>query len=335
MKQSNLIAIDLAKTIFQVCGMSKHHTVLFNQQLKRSQLAGFMVKQPACTVAMEACYSSHYWARCFEAMGHTVKLLPAQHVKPFVRGNKSDHNDALAIAEAAQRPNLRAIPIKTIEQQDIQSLHRIRERVVHQRTHLTNQTRGLLADYGIVIPKGQRAFCQLLNHALSDLSPLMQQALHAIADEYYTLCDRLETLNVQLSNIAKQNPYCQLLMTLPGIGFINATALYSAIGRGQQFTHARDFAVWLGLTPKHTSSGSTLKTSGITKRGNRYLRKQLVHGARAAVSRCQNKEDHLSRWANALLARRGRQKAYVAYAAKIARIAWVMLQRNEPYHAMA
>lgn len=339
MKHSNLLAVDLAKNVFQICSLDKHQTVQFNRQLKRSQLAAFMAKQPPAKVAMEACYTSHYWARAFTEMGHDVVLIPAQHVKPFVRGNKSDHNDAVAIAEAAQRPNLKSVPIKTIEQQDIQCLHRIRERLVSQRTALMNQARGLLAEYGVISPQGHRAFVRSL-HEISAadeqrISTVIKAELRLVADEYYAMCEHIEGLENKLQCLAKRNIYCQQLLTIPGIGLINATAIVSAIGRGDQFKNAREFAVWLGLTPRQASSGDKLRSMGITKRGNRYLRKQLVHGARAAVTRCKKKDDALSRWANALVQRRGAQKAYVAYAARIARLAWILLQRNESYRAMA
>lgn len=339
MQKHNLVAIDLAKNVFQVCGMSRHQKVTFNKQLRRHELVEFMLHQPPVAVAMEACYSSHYWARCFEAMGHTVKLLPAQHVAPFVRGNKSDHNDAVAIAEAARRPNIRPVPIKTVGQQDIQALHRLRERYVANRTGLINQTRGLLSEYGIIAPLGHKAFCRLLRETsqptATQLSPLLKVQLNQIADEYYGLTDRIAELTDTLAQTARTNPLCQLLMTLPGIGVINTTAIVSAIGNGSQFSSGRDLAVWLGLTPRQSGSGEKFKSSGITRRGNRYLRKQLIHGARAALSRCKKKTDQLSRWVNQLVARRGVPKATVALAARLARLIWVLLQRQQVYKAMS
>jgi len=338
MTQHNIIAVDLAKTIFQVCKMTQHNKTVFNKSLSRTKLSKFMMQQPPSEVAMEACYSSHYWARCFESMGHKVKLIPAQHVTPFVRGNKSDRNDAVAIAEASKRPNISAVPIKSIEQQDIQSLHRIRERYIAHRTGLMNQTRGLLAEYGIVIPQGHKAFCLLLREvsqpSFQKISPILKAQIRPIADEYYLQCDRIDEISNALKNIADNNSYCKILLSIPGIGFINATAIYSAIGNGSQFTHARELSVWLGLTPRQSSSGTRFTSSGITKRGNRYLRKQLVHGARAAVSRCKNKTDPLSLWANQLVARRGAPKAYVAMAARMARLAWVLMNKKEMYRVI-
>lgn len=338
MNQHNLIAIDLAKNVFQVCGMNARQKVTFNRQLRRSELATFMQNQPPLEVVMEACYSSHYWGRCFEAMGHTVKLLPAQHVAPFVRGNKSDHNDALAIAEAAHRPHIKSVAIKSVEQQDIQALHRLRERHVSQRTALINQTRGLLSEYGIVAPLGHKAFCVLLREVSQpgarQLSVRLKTHINQIADDYYGVTDRIKELTDALTAIAAANPLCERLLTIPGIGVINATAIVSAIGNGSQFANGREFAVWLGLTPRQSSSGTTFTSGGITKRGNRYLRKQLVRRARAVLSRSKLKTDPLSRWINQLVARRGVQKACVALAARLARIAWVVLQRQENYKAL-
>ncbi len=338
MSKHRLIAIDLAKNVFQVCAMSQTHKIVFNKSLKRHQLVDFIAKQDVSDVVMEACYSSHYWGRIFEGMGYHVKLLPAQHVTPFVRGNKSDSNDAIAIAEASLRPGIIPVPIKSIEQQDIQSLHRIRERYVSHRTGLINQTRGLLSEHGIIAPLGHKAFCALLremnNRSDQSLSILFNSQMRYIADDYYQLTDRIDEITQQLATIAKENPLCRRLLTLPGIGVINATALYSAIGNGSQFKSARELSVWLGLTPRQYSSGEKSTSGGITKRGNRYLRKQLIHGARAAISRGKKRSDGLSRWGNQLVARRGMNKASVAMASRLARLAWVLLQRGEDYRPM-
>lgn len=339
MAKIKVIAIDLAKNVFQVCGMTGNQSVEFNQTIRRTELAAFMAQQPPTVVAMEACYSSHYWGRTFESMGHTVKLLPAQFVKPFVRGHKSDRNDAVAIAEASQRPNITPVPVKTLEQQDIQVLHRMRDRYIARRTGLVNQGRGLLSEYGLIAPQGLQAFCRLLREVAAPgskyLSEFVRPEFAQLMDEYYWLTDRIDELSEKLTRLAKENEACKILLSIPGIGPINATALYSAIGRGQQFKSGREFAVWLGLTPRQSSSGERFNSGGITKKGNRYLRKQLVHGARASLSRCRDKDDALSRWAMALAVRRGPQKACVAMAARIARLAWTLLNRNEMYRTIA
>jgi len=338
MDKHTLIAIDLAKAVFQVCALTSTSRIAFNKQLKRRDIAAFMAKQHPTVVVMEACYSSHYWARRFQAMGHTVKLIPAQHVTPFVRGHKSDRNDALAIAEAAQRPHLSTVPVKSIEQQDIQSLHRIRERYTARRTGLMNQTRGLLSEYGIVAPQGHQAFIHCLQSALEDgsdqLTSIITHELRYVIDEYQWLTERIRTIEKTFVHLTQTHPLVRILISIPGIGPINATAIYSAIGNGSQFSSARDFAVWLGLTPRQSSSGLSFKSAGITKRGDRYLRKQLVHGARALLHRCTKKTDALSRWATQLHARRGPQKAYVALAARLARIAWILLNKQETYRVM-
>ena len=335
MKKCNRIAIDLAKNVFQICIVNSSNKVIEAKRLKRRDLSNYMANQLPSRVIMEACYSSHYWGRELTRLGHAVELIPPQFVKPFLRGNKNDRNDALAIAEAADRPNITRVPIKTIEQQDIQSLHRIRDRLVKQRTQLVNQLRGLLSEYGIVTGLGHKAMCKLLAQ-LSDssdsrLTAVMKYQVNLCRLEHHELSHRIDESNQQMNEIARHNPLCQILMSLPGIGIINATALVASIGNGSEFRNSRELAVWLGLTPRQHASGDKSISLGITKRGNRYLRKQLIHGARAAVSRCKKRDDDLSLWANRLVARRGMNKACVAYASRLARLAWVLLQRNETY----
>jgi transposase len=297
-----------------------------------------MIQQPATEVVMEACYSSHYWARCFEQLGHKVKLLPAQHVTAFLRGNKSDANDTIAIGEASDRPNIIPVPVKTVVQQDIQCLHRMRTLCVDQRKALMCQARGLLSEYGVVTTQGHKAFRALIAKVTDptdqSLSALLKEQFCTILKEHERHTQRINELEKQLAIIAKEQPICQLLMTIPGIGVINATAIYCAIGNGSQFKNARDFAVWLGLTPKQRQSGNTSSSGGITKRGNRYLRTQLVHGARSMLCQCKDKTDRVSLWGNQLVARRGFNKACVAMAARLARLCWILIQKNESYRAM-
>ena len=335
MNKLNMIAVDLAKNVFQVGGFYSHNKLLFNKPLNRIKFIEFLSQQPPTLVVMEACYSSHYWGRVAESYGHQVKLIPAQHVTPFVRGNKSDRNDVVAIGEAANRPNIQPVPIKSVEQQDIQCLHRMRERYVRTKTGLINQTRGLLSEYGIITPKGHKAFCELLRviceHENKGVSPLLKFQFNQISEEYSQLTNRVNELNDRLKQVTQRNPLCKLLLSIPGIGVINATSIYSAIGNGSQFKNARQFSVWLGLTPKQSSSGNKFTSGGISKRGNRYLRKQLVHGARAVLSRCKNKTDRISQWGNQLVVRRGFNKASVAMASRLARLCWILLQRSETY----
>lgn len=329
---TSILGIDLAKNYFQVCGLNQANKVQFNRKLTRNRLVVFIQQRDPVLIAMEACSSSNYWARKFEEMGHTVKLVPAQHVKPFVKGNKDDKNDAVAICEAALRPNMHFAMIKTHTQQDTQMLHRIRQLHVRQTTAIVNQIRAYLAEYGIVI---QNQIASLL-HALpsiiddekNDLTPLARQL---ISEHYQSL---LETRNKsielkkQIECSTNQNVYCQRLQALPGIGPITASALYAAVGNGNQFSKGRQMSAWLGLTPAHFGTGGKNTNSGTTKRGDHYLRTLLIHGARTVVSWSvrKNKGDPLSCWIQRLIARRGKRKTYVALANKLARAAWRILQ---------
>ena len=335
MTDHSLVSIDLAKTVFQVCRFTDDNKILSNKKVSRKKLYQEIAQLSPTTVVMEACYSAHYWGRTFEQYGHTVKLIPAQHVKPFVRGNKNDVNDAIAIGEASLRPNMKFVRVKTVEQQDIQSLHRIRERFVSHRTRISNQTRGLLSEYGLVAAAGFKALTALIHEALESdaLTALFKEELASIYEELLDLAERLKRVNSKLKAMAEQYPLCRLLMTIPGIGFINATAIYAAIGTGKQFETARDFAVWMGLTPQQYASGTRSFTGKITKRGNRYLRKQLVHGARALMNRTKGKKDKLSVWTNEIKERRGVHKACVALAHKLARIIWAVLSKGEEFKA--
>lgn len=337
MTDLNLVSIDLAKTVFQVCQFTQNNEILSNKKVSRGKLSQKIAQLSPTTIVMEACYSAHYWGRTFEQYGHTVKLVPAQHVKPFVRGNKNDANDAVAIGEASRRPKMKFVPVKTLEQQDIQSLHKIRERFVSHRTRISNQTRGLLSEYGLVASPGFKALKSLIQEALESqsLSALFKEALASIYEDLLDLVDRLKRVNSTLKALAEHYPLCRLMMTIPGIGFVNATALYAAIGDCRRFETARDFAVWMGLTPQQYASGTKSFTGSITKRGNRYLRKQLVHGARALMNRTKGKKDKLSVWVNEIKERRGVHKACVALAHKLARIIWAVLSKREAYKLYA
>ena len=336
MSNNTIIGIDLAKSVFQVAVMSKGQ-IVSNQRLKRSALIQFIATTPPTTIAMEACYSSHYWARVCQKHEHKVQLIPAQHVKPFTRGNKTDANDSVAIIEASQRPNLKFVPIKSIHQQDIQSLHRIRERLVRNRTALMNQTRGLLSEYGIVSPIGKKGFLLGIEKALNDheLSDLIHRELQHVLGELQTASERIKEIESDLRQYVEQNKNCRILHSIPGIGFINASALICKYGNGSQFNTARSLAVNLGLTPKLSASGNSQYMQGISKRGDPYCRKQLIHGARALLGICEKRpEDALCRWAARLKKRRGFNIAVVALANRLARLVWVLLRKQETYRAM-
>lgn len=331
----NTISIDLAKNVFQVIGFTSTGKIVFNKRLNRAQLNHFMQVQPPCCVVMEACYSSHYWGRTIESMGHTVHLIPAQHVTPFVRGNKNDSNDALAIFEASSRPFIRFVPIKTQAQQEVLILHRLRERLLRDRIASSNQLRGLLADFGIIFPLGKKAFVEKMNDLSIDesLSVKITWLVNDVYTEYKTLALRIKEIEKQLKTDIEVNPLGQILMSIPGIGYLNASAFVASIGSGQAFGSAKEFAVWLGITPKQFASGNKSVMGGISKRGDRYLRKQLIHGARTIIIHAGKKQDALSVWVTQLRARKTFNCTAVATAHKLARIMWTLLQKQCNYSA--
>jgi transposase len=270
-------------------------------------------------------------------MGHQVKLVPAQHVTPFVRGNKNDANDVVGITEAAVRPNIWFVPIKTINQQDIQMIHRIRERHVADRTALVNQIRGQLSDYGIIMPKGWRKMKDklplILEDAENQLTPIGRECVASQYEELRTINEMIAADEKRLKMYLKDNEDYNRLLEIPGFGPIVASAFVAAIGQAKQFRNARHMAAWLGITPRQMASGDKSVMLGITKRGSRSLRTMIIHGARAVVSNCEHKTDALSLWIKKLIERRGKNKAIVALAHKLTRFAWVILNRQEHYQA--
>ena len=328
-----VISIDLAKSVFQACGVNQQLKPLFNQKLSRRDFYAFMAQQPPTQVVMEACYSSHYWGRELTQLGHTVRLIPAQHVTPFVRGNKNDRNDALAIVEASQRPNIRFVPIKTQAQQEVMALHRIRERLIKNKTALTNQAHGLLSDFDIIFSPGERCF-SVMAHIVAASTQVSQNIKSLVAmlhEEFLALKAKLKTIEAKLKQNLAQFPQADILLSVPGIGYIVASALIACIDKGQAFQRAKDFAVWLGITPRQYASGAHSYMGKISKRGNRYLRKQLIHGARAVLNRYKNDQDALKIWGETVAHRRGFNKAVVAIAHKLARIVWHLLQKDVMY----
>ena len=329
------IGIDLAKNVFQACGVNEHMKPQFNTRLKRDKLLDFMRQQEPTMVVMEACYSSHYWAREMAKLGHDVKLIPAQHVTPFVRGNKNDPNDSFAITEASQRPFIRFVPIKTELQQEICCLHRIRERLGKNKVALSNQSRGLLSEFGVVFECGHAALLNGLTSVIEDTerSQRLQDMVIDMLSEYKAVVERLKGIEKQLAAFVNESESGKILLSIPGIGVINASAFLASIDKGQAFSSPKEFAVWLGLTPKQHASGNISKMGGITKRGDRYLRKQLIHGARALVSRAPKSSDPLSLWATKLRVTKPFNKVAVAVAHRLARLIWVLLTRQERYCA--
>lgn len=337
MNKITTVGLDLAKNIFHVMCCDERGKVVKKKVLRRNEMRLFFAQLESCLVGMEACASAHYWARQLTALGHQVKLLPAQHVKAYVRGNKNDYNDALAIAEAVTRPQLREVGVKTQAQQDIQALHRLRERRIKERTGLCNQLRGLVGEYGIVMPRGvnvlRRRLPELLEQADNELSGFFRGLLAQGYQQLQELDVHIAAYTRVLAQYSRENEACQRLQTIPGFGPIVASVFHSAIGDGQVYRRGRDVSASLGLVPRQHSSGGKQVLLGISKRGDRYLRSLLVHGARAVVIRAAKKEDRLSCWINRVRRERGINKATVALANKMARMGWAVLHKDAVYTA--
>ncbi|GAB5494908.1 MAG: IS110-like element IS1111A family transposase [Phototrophicaceae bacterium] len=324
-----LISIDLAKNIFQVCGVNRACKPQFNRQIKQDKLLPLLIKHyPGITVAMEACGGSNSLGRTLEQHGFKVLLIPPNHVKPFVKGNKNDRNDAFAIAEAAMRPNMRFVRPKTLEQTDLGIVHRIRERQIGARTTLINQLRGLLREYGITIPKGidvlRRELPFILEDAQNELTETARSEFHAMYEEWVALDKLIDKHDKTMKSQAKQHSIAALAMTIRGVGVTIATASVAHMGDPSQYKNGRQYAACLGLVPKEFSSGGKQKLGGITKRGNQYLRKLLIQGAWSIIRHCEHSTDRLSVWVKQLIKRTTKHKAAVALANKLARILWAV-----------
>jgi len=334
MKHS-VISIDLAKTVFQICALNADNTIVSNKKHSRKQLLHAMRQFEPTEVIMEACYSSHHWGREIQALGHTVKLIPAYQVKPFVVGNKNDHNDAIAIAEASRRPKASFVAVKTLEQQDIQSLQRIRERLVKQRTATANQLRGLMAEYGVIVPVGlnklRSSVPDILEDAQQPLTMTARGFVHRLYRELTAHDQHVKALEAELKSLLANNEDYQRLQTIPGIGPISAATLMASIGDAKFFKNGRQMAAWMGLTPKQRGSGEKSRITGISKRGDRTLRKLLIHGARTVLNWCEKKNDELNLWLKTLKKRMHPCKVVVALANKLARIVWAVLAKKRPY----
>mgnify|MGYP001823357329 CR=1 FL=1 len=287
MSKVTTIGLDLAKNVFHVVCCDARGKLIGRKQLRRGQLLGYFANLAPCRVGMEACASASYWARELQAQGHQVRLIPPQYVKPFVRGNKNDYNDAQASAEAVVRPQMRFATIKTVAQQDVQALHRLRERRLAERTALCNQARGLLGEYGIVIPKGvaslRRRLPELLEDAGNGLSALFRRLLAQSYRQFKELDVHIEEYTRELRRQSQQNAACQRLETIPGYGPVVASVFYSVVGDGSAYRRGRDVSAAVGLVPRQHSSGGKEHLLGISKRGDRYLRSLLIHGARSVV----------------------------------------------------
>lgn len=332
------VGFDLAKNVFHVVCFDEHSKEVKKRMLRRNQVRVFFAQLPSCKVAMEACASSHYWGRELKALGHDVKLIPAQHVEPYrLGGNKNDFNDARAIAEASTRPNILGVAIKTTLQQDIQATHRMRSQCVRDRTALSNSTRGLLGEYGVVLPKGisilRKSIHGLLEDPENGLSMTFRNLLARRYEQLVELDGHIEFYTRELKIQSQQDDACQRLQEIPGYGPIIASAFYSTVGNGQAYSRGRDVAASIGLVPGQHSTGGKNVLLGISKRGDGYLRALLIHGARAVVIQASKKKDRLSQWINRIAAERGLNKAVVATANKMARIGWAILRNNSHYQA--
>ena len=335
----SVLGIDLAKSSFQLHGVDQPGKTVCKKTFRRQKLKEFMVNLPACLVAMEACGSANYWARLFRSYGHKVKLIAPQFVKPYVKSNKNDAADAEAICEAAQRPTMRFVSIKEIEQQDLQSLHRMRSMAVSNRTALINQIRGLLQEYGIEVAKGPRQlFTQLpliLEDADNELSALFRELLSGLHEELTHLDKRVNRYDKKIAHISQQDRDAKRLQTIPGIGPIIATALVAAIGSSvANFNNGRELAAWLGLVPRQHSTGGRNQLLGISKRGDSYLRNLLIHGARSVLRHVDKKTDRRSVWVKSLLLRRHKNIAMIALANKMARTVFALLKKGEDFRAV-
>jgi len=329
------IGLDLAKQLFQLHGVDQQDQVVLRKQLRRNQMLAYFSNLPPCLIGIEACSSAHYWARELQKLGHTVKLMAPQFVKPYVKSNKNDAKDAEAICEAVSRPTMRFVAIKTIEQQDIQALHRIRTELVHQRTAKVNQIRGFLAEYGMVVERSveklRKALPMLLEDGENGLSFYFRALLQGLQQDLITLNDRVSDLDKKIKLLASSNTSANRLQQIRGIGPVTATALVSAVGDGKQFKRGRDLSAWLGLTPRQHSSGGKECLLGISKRGDSYLRTLLIHGARAVLKVAGHKDDPRSRWLQNLCTRRNKNIAAVALANKNARIVWALLTQETDF----
>jgi transposase len=316
-----ILGIDIAKNVFRLHGCDSYGKVRLRKQLGRRQLLVFLANLPKCLVAMEACATSHYWAREIGKLGHEIRLIGPNFVKPYVKANKNDASDAEAICEAASRPSMRFVAVKTAAQQDVQAIHRVRQQLVKVRTALVNQARGLLAEYGIVIPQGvahlRRALPQLLEHPDDELSGIMREVVGEIAERLKFIEERLYQYNLRLQRLVRQDERCQRLMKVEGVGPLAATALVAAVGNASEFKSGRELAAYLGLVPRHRASGGRTVLLGISKRGDRYLRTLLVHGARSALRTIERKPSADAIWAARIKARRGNNVAAVALANKM------------------
>lgn len=332
------LGIDIAKNIFELHGVDKNGKTVLKKRVSRDKLPEVIAQLPPCLMGIEACGGSHYWGRKFKAMGHDVRLMNPQFVKPYVKSNKNDSQDAAAICEAVQRPSMRFVSIKTVEQQDILAIHRVRERLVKERTAMVNQIRGLLMEYGIVVAQGvlqiRKKLTSIIEDVGNELSSLGRELFRDLHMQLYAIDEKISEYDKKIEKVCRENETCKRLTQVQGVGPLTATALVATIGDAKVFKNGREMAAFIGLVPKQHSSGGKQVLLGISKRGDRYLRYLLVHGARAVISRRKYLPTKKDLWLKALEERRGRNRTTIALANKNARVLWAMMARQENYKAM-
>jgi transposase len=330
------VGIDLAKNVFQVHGIDEHGKAVLKKQLRRDQMAAFFVNLPPCLIGMEACGSAHHWGRKLAGMGHTVRLMAPQFVKPYVKTNKNDAADAEAICEAVGRPNMRFVPVKNVEQQAVLALHRVRQGFVRARTAQANQIRGLLGEFGLIVPQGIGYIAtrvpELIEDGANELPGAFRLLVQRLLDHLKELDRQVEELEGKIQAWHRSSDLSRKLAMVPGIGPITASALVASIGDAKNFDGGRQVAAWLGLVPRQHFSGGKSNLLGMSKRGDTYLRTLLIHGARSVIHRVSQRADACS-WISGVVNRRNKNVAAVALANKNARIAWALLAHDRQFDA--
>ena len=340
MKDIRIIGMDISKSSFEICCGDERGKVILRKRLTRAKVLEFFANLKRCTVAMEACGSASYWARELQALGHELKLIAPQFVKPFVKTNKNDSADAEGIMEAALRPTMRFVPIKSISQQDIQMMHRVRERLIKARTALSNEIRGLLFEYGVTIPKGinhvRKGLTEILSRERGKLSESGYQTFLELYAEFLEHDKKIAEYDKKFERMAQEDGICKRLCTIPGIGAITSSAIVAAVGDATFFKNGRQFAAWLGLVPRQHSTAGRNCLLGISKRGDGYIRKLAVHGARAVAAQAGKHSNRRSEWINTLKKKeKGMNRIAVAVANKNMRIAWaLMVKEGEVYREL-
>ena len=335
-KDIKVLGIDLAKNIFQLHGTDSKGKRILKKRLTRSKFIEFLVNLPPCTIGIEACGGAHYWGRFLGSYGHTVKMMAPQFVKPYVMANKNDANDAAAIAEAVTRPNMRFVAIKTVNQQEILALHKIREQMKKQRVAQSNHLRGILSEHGIIFDLGFKELRKLpeildLEENKAKLNIGFKSVIERQLEHFKAIEKELEFYEKEIELLAADEPIIPELLKINGVGLLSASAFVATIGDASKFKKGREVSAWLGLVPRQNSSGNNIRLGGISKRGNSYLRTLLIHGARSALRTCDNKTDNKSLWMQKLKERCGFNKASVAVANKHARILWALMNDGSCY----